>query len=259
VEVVIVPSAAEVGELGADIVAGLAGAAPNAVVGLATGSTPMPVYQALARRVADGLDLSRLRGFALDEYVGLPPSHPASYHHVITEEVVRPLGLEPGNVRVPDGTAADLEAACADYERAIIAAGGVDIQLLGIGTDGHLGFNEPSSSLASRTRIKTLTDQTRHDNGRFFAHDEEVPRHCLTQGIGTILGARHLLLLATGTVKAAAVAAAVEGPVSARVPASAVQLHPHVTVLVDEAAAGGLALAEYYRETFRHKPAWQGL
>lgn len=256
-EVVIVPTPEAMGELAADLVARLAETRPDAVLGLATGSSPLPAYRALRRRVDAGLDLGRLRGFALDEYVGLAPEHPASYRRVITEEVVEPLGLDPARVAVPDGMAADVPAACAAYEQAIREAGGVDLQILGIGSDGHIGFNEPSSSLASRTRIKTLTDRTRRDNARFFADREQVPRHCLTQGIGTILEARHLLLLAAGAGKADAVAAAVEGPVTARCPASAMQLHPHVTVVVDEAAGSKLVLADYYRETYSHKPGWQ--
>jgi glucosamine-6-phosphate deaminase len=159
----------------------------------------------------------------------------------------------------PDGSAEDIVAACEEYDRALAEAGGVDLQLLGIGTDGHIGFNEPCSSLASRTRIKTLTRQTREDNARFFDTLEEVPHHVITQGIGTILDARHLVLLATGEAKAEAVALAVEGPLSALVPASALQLHPHATVVVDEAAASELKLADYFRATYAAKPAWQGL
>ena len=141
----------------------------------------------------------------------------------------------------------------------IRAAGGVDLQLLGIGTDGHIGFNEPGSSLASRTRIKTLTEQTRTDNARFFASPDDVPRHVVTQGLGTISDARHLVLLATGEAKADAVCAMVEGPVSASCPASVLQLHPHASVLLDDAAAARLGLAGYYRETYEGKPPWQGL
>jgi glucosamine-6-phosphate deaminase len=154
----------------------------------------------------------------------------------------------------PDGTAEDVQAACEAYDAALAAAGGVDLQLLGIGTDGHIGFNEPCSSLASRTRIKTLTEQTRVDNARFCDGDiAQVPHHVITQGIGTILEARHLVLLATGEGKADAVAATVEGPVAAVCPASALQLHPHATVVVDEAAAAGLERAAYYRYTLEHK------
>ena len=153
-----------------------------------------------------------------------------------------------------------MRGAGAAYDRAIEAAGGVDMQILGIGTDGHVGFNEPGSSLASGTRIKTLARQTRVDNARFFGGNlDEVPTHCITQGIGTILKARHLVLLAFGTGKANAVAATVEGPVSASCPASALQLHPHVTVVIDEAAAGKLHNVDYYRWVTDNKPDWQGI
>ncbi|WP_440709402.1 glucosamine-6-phosphate deaminase [Herbiconiux sp. YIM B11900] len=253
-EVIIVETSDEAGELAAGLVADHARTDPEFVLGLATGSSPEPLYRALSRRVAEGLDLSRARGFALDEYVGIPAGHPASYHEVIRREVVVPLGMEQARVRVLDGLAADVHAECADFERDIRAAGGVAVQILGIGTDGHIGFNEPTSSLSSRTRIKTLTAQTREDNARFFDSIDEVPRHCLTQGIGTILEARRLVLLASGTQKAKAVAAAVEGPLTSFVPGSALQLHPHATVIVDAAAASELALADYYREVYAAKP-----
>lgn len=257
-EVVIVADAAEAGALVADEIARLVRARPDAVLGLATGSTPLPVYEALTSRLA-GVDVTRVRGFALDEYVGLDPAHPESYHSVITREVVVPLGLDPARVRVPDGALEGIEHAGEDYERALAEAGGVDLQILGIGTDGHIGFNEPGSSFASLTRVKTLTQQTRKDNARFFDTVEDVPRHCITQGLGTILRARHLVLLAFGAGKADAVAGAVEGPVTASLPGSAIQLHPHATVVVDEQAASALRRADYYRYTFANKPAWQGL
>lgn len=257
-EVIIVADAAAAGVIVADEIARLVSATPDTVLGLATGSTPLPVYKALPGRLA-GLDVSRVRAFALDEYVGLDPAHPQSYRSVITREVVEPLGLDPARVVVPDGSLEGIEHAGEDYERALAAAGGVDLQLLGIGTDGHIGFNEPGSSFASLTRVKTLTQQTREDNARFFDSIDDVPRHCLTQGLGTILRARHLVLLAFGQGKAAAVAGAVEGPVTASLPGSAIQLHPHATVLVDEAAASDLRLADYYRYTFANKPDWQGL
>jgi glucosamine-6-phosphate deaminase len=257
VEVVILPSLDAAGELAAARVARLVEATPDAVLGLATGSSPLPLYRALRRRVEQGLDLSRVRGFALDEYVGLAPDDERSYAATIDREVVRPLGLDPARVRVPDGAAADLPTAAQEYERAIAAAGGIDLQILGIGSVGHVGFNEPGSSLASRTRVKTLTEQTRRDNARFFGPDEEPPAHCLTQGLGTILDARALILFAGGAAKAAAVAAAVEGGVSSSCPASVIQLHPSVTVYLDEPAAGRLERAEYYRYAYEHKPAWQ--
>lgn len=257
-EVIIVGSPAEAGELVADEIARLIRVDREAVLGLATGSTPLPVYEALRPRLA-GVDLSGVRGFALDEYVGLDARHPQSYRSVIAREVVEPLGLDPGRVQVPDGALDGIEHAGEDYERALHDAGGVDLQLLGIGTDGHIGFNEPGSSFASLTRVKTLTAQTREDNARFFDGTDDVPMHCITQGLGTILRARHLVLLAFGEGKASAVAGAVEGPVTASLPGSALQLHAHATVVVDEAAASQLRFAEYYRYTWAHKPAWQGL
>jgi glucosamine-6-phosphate deaminase len=257
-EVVIVSSKADAGALVADEIVRLVRRNPDAVLGLATGSTPLPVYEALRPRLS-GVDVSRLRGFALDEYVGIAPGHPESYRSVIHREVVEPLGLDPSRIRVPDGSLEGIEHAGDDYEAAIEAAGGVDLQILGIGTDGHIGFNEPGSSFASQTRVKTLTEQTREDNARFFDSVDDVPRHCITQGLGTILRARHLVLLAFGEGKAEAVAGAVEGPVTASLPGSAIQLHPHTTVVVDEAAASRLAHADYYRYTYANKPEWQGL
>ncbi|MGW7516191.1 glucosamine-6-phosphate deaminase [Streptomyces sp. NPDC054796] len=259
-EVVIVPDAVAGGELIADAIADLLHHKPDALLGVATGSTPLPVYKALSAKVgAATVNASRARVCQLDEYVGLPKGHPESYRSVVLREVVAPLGLTEASFMGPDGTAEDVASACAAYDRALAEAGGVDLQLLGIGTDGHIGFNEPCSSLASRTRIKTLTRQTREDNARFFDSLDEVPHHVITQGIGTILEARHLVLLATGEAKAEAVALAVEGPLSSLVPASAMQLHPHATVVVDEAAASRLKLADYFRDTYAAKPAWQGI
>ncbi|MDQ0423997.1 glucosamine-6-phosphate deaminase [Cellulomonas iranensis] len=259
-EVVIAPGA-ELARLAADAVERLLTARPDAVLGLATGSSPLAVYDELARRHAErGLSFARARAFLLDEYVGLPADHPERYRNVIDAELVARVDLRPEAVQGPDGLADDLPAACAAYEAAIVDAGGVDLQVLGIGTDGHVAFNEPGSSLASRTRIKTLTRQTREDNARFFDDDvERVPTHCLTQGLATISAARHLVLLAQGRHKAEAVHQLVEGPVSALWPATVLQLHPHVTVLVDEAAASRLQLAHYYRETYAAKPVWQAL
>ncbi len=258
-EVVIVEDAKTGGALVARHIATQVRADPEFTLGVATGSTPLSVYSALARERAAGLDLSGVSAFALDEYVGLSGEHPQSYHRVIQREVTDPLGLDPSRVHVPDSDEATITTSGARYEAALEAHGGVDLQLLGIGTDGHVGFNEPGSSLASLTRIKTLTARTRADNARFFDASERVPTHCITQGIGTILRARHLVLLAFGAGKADAIAAAVEGPVSASLPASCIQLHAHVTVVVDEAAATRLERADYYRWVFEHKPTWQGL
>lgn len=258
-EIIIVESREAAAEIAADAIAALVTQTPDAVLGLATGSTPLGVYRALAARVSDGLDVSQVRGFALDEYVGLPTSHPESYRSVITREVVEPLGLVADNIHVPNGNPETVQTAGAEYEAAILAAGGIDVQILGIGTDGHVGFNEPGSSLASLTRIKTLTEQTRSDNARFFDSAEDVPMHCITQGIGTILRARHLILLAFGAEKARALALAVEGPVTSHMPASAIQLHPHVSVIVDEAAAAELENSDYYRHAWNNRPDWQRL
>ncbi|GAA4177242.1 glucosamine-6-phosphate deaminase [Gryllotalpicola koreensis] len=257
-EIVILPDAAEVGRVAASVIADVVARKPDGVIGLATGSSPLAIYEELSRRADAGeLNFSRTRGFALDEYVGLPFDHPESYHAVIDRTVTRPLGLDPALVSVPDGLADDIPAACAAYEAAIAAAGGIDVQILGIGANGHIGFNEPTSSLSSRTRIKTLTPKTRADNARFFDSAEAVPTHCVTQGLGTILDAKRLVLVAQGSGKAEAVAAAVEGPLSASCPASVLQLHEHATVIVDEAAASRLHNADYYRYTWANKPEWQ--
>ncbi|MBO9554769.1 glucosamine-6-phosphate deaminase [Cellulomonas sp.] len=259
-EVVIAP-AEQLARLAADTIERLLRARPDAVLGLATGSSPLAVYDELARRHAEAdLSFARARAFMLDEYVGLPADHPERYRNVIEKEIASRVDFAPGAVQGPDGLADDVVGACAAYEQAIVDAGGVDLQILGIGTDGHVAFNEPGSSLASRTRIKTLTRQTREDNARFFGGDlDQVPTHCLTQGLATIMSARHLVLLATGRGKAEAVHQLAEGPVSAMWPATILQHHPHVTVLVDDAAASRLQLADYYRETFAAKPDWQGL
>lgn len=260
-EVIIVEDPAAIGVIGADAIEVLLACKPAAVLGLATGSSPLAIYDELVARYEAGrLSFGRARGFTLDEYVGLPADHPERYRTVIDTVFVSRVDFAPGAVQGPDGLATDIPAACAQYEDAIAKAGGVDLQILGIGTDGHIGFNEPGSSLASRTRIKTLTRQTRIDNARFFDDDiEQVPTHCLTQGLGTIMAARHVILVATGRSKAEAVHHLVEGSVSAMWPASILQHHPHVTVLLDGAAARRLQLADYYRETYRSKPDWQGI
>ncbi|MBV9831375.1 MAG: glucosamine-6-phosphate deaminase [Marmoricola sp.] len=260
-EVVVRPTAQDASALAADAIEQLLDRRPGATLGLATGSSPLGVYDELVRRVRAGtVTLRRASGFLLDEYVGLPRDHEQSYRSVIRRDLVSRVDLDPARVHGPDGTAPDLVRECAAYEEALLGAGGVDLQLLGVGTDGHLAFNEPGSSLASRTRLKTLTAQTRADNARFFGGDPEaVPRHCLTQGIGTIREARHLVVLAFGPAKAEAVRQLVEGPVSASWPATALQLHRHVTVLVDPEAAARLDRLDQYTETYAAKPTWQGL
>ncbi len=258
-EVVICPDARGVGEVSAATVAQVAArVGPGVVIGVATGSSPLATYAELAHRVRAGvLDLSQASAFALDEYVGLPVDHPESYHDCIRRSVTEPLGLDPSRVHVPDGGLDGLDTAGQRYEDAIQEAGGVDVQIVGIGANGHVGFNEPSSSLSSRTRVKTLTEQTRRDNARFFAALDEVPRRCITQGMGTVMDAGHVVLVATGEHKADAVAAVVEGPVTAMWPGSVLQMHPNVTVVVDEAAARRLTLADYFRAAYDNRPDWQ--
>jgi glucosamine-6-phosphate deaminase len=256
-EVVIVASAEEAGSLVAEAIRSLITARSDTVLGVATGSTPLPVYQALVQSFTSSpLDVSDVRAFALDEYVGLPFGHPESYRSVIHRDLADPLGLAPENVHVPDAALSSLEHAGDRFEEEIIGAGGIDLQILGIGRTGHLGFNEPGSSLASLTRVKTLAPKTREDNARFFTTLDDVPKHCITQGLGTIMRARHLTLLAFGAAKADAIAAALEGPITASAPGSVVQLHPHVTVVVDEAAASKLTNLAYYRHAWDNRLPW---
>jgi len=258
-EVVPCSGASEVAHLAADAVTALVRRHPRAVLGVATGSSPAGLYRELARRHAEeDLSLAGVTVFLLDEYVGLQAGHPGSYREEI-RGALAPAGVPGDRVHAPDGAAIDLAGEAARYEAAIAAAGGVDLQVVGIGANGHLAFNEPSSSLASRTRVKTLTARTRADNARFFDSPDEVPTHVLTQGLGTIRDARHVVLLALGERKAAALASAVEGPVTARCPASVLQLHPHVTVLADPLAAARLQDLDHYRHVWRLKPSWQGL
>ena len=260
-EIVIVPDSTVGARLVGEAIAKLLTDKPDAVLGLATGSTPLGVYDDLARRhEQDGLSFADARGFALDEYVGLPQDHPESYRAVLQREIVGSVNFGPDAVQSPNGWAQDIPAACAQYEAAIRAAGGIDLQLLGVGTDGHIGFNEPTSSLASLTRVKSLTEQTRADNARFFDDDiNQVPHHVVTQGVGTIRRAAHPVLLAWGEAKADAIAATVEGPVSAMVPSSALQLIEHATVVVDTGAASKLKLRDYYQRVYDNKPDWQGI
>lgn len=250
-EVVVLQNPAHVGRFVADLVVDLVERRPDAVLGLATGSSPIPTYRELIHRHRDGIEFQRTTTFLLDEYVGLASSHPASYRRFIDDELTDHLDIDASNVHGPAGDTNEPHGEAERYERAIAAAGGIDLQLLGIGADGHVGFNEPMSSLSSRTRIKTLTNQTRSDNARFFDGQlNDVPRHVITQGIGTILDARHCILIATGPAKADPVARSVEGPLQARCPASALQLHRHATIVLDEDAASRLEFISYYKEAF---------
>ncbi len=258
-EVVIASSEGKAAVIAADAIERLLVSVPRPVLGLATGSSPLPTYMELIDRYRRGtVSFATARAFLLDEYVGFPPEHPQAYRATIEREFTNHIDLPREALFGPDGSSHDLAGAAGAYERQIAQAGGLDLQLLGIGGDGHVGFNEPTSSLGSRTRVKTLTGRTRADNARFFNDDiEAVPRHVLTQGIGTILEARHLVLIATGASKAAPIALAIEGPLTAMVPASALQLHPHVTVIIDEAAAANLTLTDYYREAYPYEPNGQ--
>jgi len=260
-EVIICPNAQRVGEVAAAKAARIAAPiGPRIVLGVATGSSPVQTFAELARLAASGdLDLSEASAFALDEYVGIPEGHPQSYHEIIRQTVTEPMGLDPARVHVPNGFATDLAAACQAYEDAIKAVGGVDIQFLGVGTNGHIGFNEPTSSLSSRTRIKTLAAKTLEDNARFFASIDDVPRHCLTQGLGTIMDARNVILVATGSGKAHAIAQVIEGPITAMYPGSVLQLHQHATIVIDSEAAAELELIDYYKATYAILPDWQRL
>lgn len=221
---------------GAQIVAVIEGK-PDPVIGLATGSSPVPVYEGWAAVARErGVSMSEVRCFALDEYCGLPHEHPESYHSVINRDATRVIGLNPNLVRVPEGLG-DVGANAIEYDQAIRDAGGIDLQILGIGRNGHLGFNEPGSPFDSRTREIELMPETIADNARFFDHITEVPTRAITQGLGTILEARELIVVATGAAKAPAVAAAIHGPVSVDLPASALREHPNVTWYLDTDAA----------------------
>ena len=220
---------------------------PNAVMGLATGSTPLGLYQELVRmHKEEGLDFSQVTTFNLDQYVGLPNNHPQSYHYFMSENLFNHVNIPRQNVYIPSGTTDNYEAFCKWYEQRIVDCGGIDLQVLGIGTDGHIAFNEPSSSLGSRTRIKTLAKQTIEDNARFFDNPDDVPVYAITMGVGTILEARKIILLASGESKAEAIAAAIEGPVTSMCTASALQLHADTIFFLDRAAAGRLNMREYY-------------
>jgi glucosamine-6-phosphate deaminase len=222
----------------------------HSVLGLATGGTPVGVYRRLIElHRHEGLSFRHITSFNLDEYIGLAGDHPQSYRSFMKEHLFQHIDIRPEHTHLPCGVASDLLEECRGYEAQIERAGGIDLQLLGVGSDGHIAFNEPGSSLASRTRVKTLTEQTRRDNSRFFDSPEQVPTSAITMGIGTILDATRILLIATGATKAEAVQATVEGPITSRTPASALQLHANVTIVVDDAAASLLTFKEYYQRS----------
>jgi len=246
-EVLVKSSYEEVSKSAARIVAKTMNTKPNAVLGLATGSTPLGLYKELIRMHRDeGLDFSQVTTFNLDEYVGLTRFHSQSYHYFMHENLFKHINIPPQNIYIPSGTTDNYEAFCAWYEQRIRDSGGVDLQILGIGSDGHIAFNEPSSSLGSRTRIKTLAKQTIEDNARFFETKEEVPIYAITMGVGTILEARKIVLMANGKNKAAAISGAIEGPVTSMCTASALQLHRDTVFVLDRDAASGLKMLDYY-------------
>lgn len=230
-----------VARAGARMVANVLRRKPGAVLGLATGNTPLALYRELIRmHREEDLDFSGVTTFNLDEYRGLPPDHPASYHAYMEENLFRHINVPKQNIHIPDGLAGDVPAYGTAYEEDIRKTGGVDLQILGIGTNGHIGFNEPGSDIRSRTRLTELTESTRRDNAFAFEKGEAVPTHAITMGLGTIMDSRLILLLALGAHKAQAVADAVEGPVTPKVPASVIQGHPDVAVILDEPAASRL-------------------
>lgn len=248
--VIIVKDAQQAGCVAADLIVNEMKKRAVFVLGLATGSTPLPLYQELIRRHREeGLDFSNVISFNLDEYVGLPADHPETYRRFMNQNLFNHININKKLTFVPDGTITDLakvEEFCLWYENQIADVGGVDYQVLGIGSNGHIGFDEPGSSLGSITRIKPLTERTRKDNARFFGNDiNQVPKHAITMGIGTIMKAKKVVLIATGKGKADAIADSLEGAVSSKCPASALQLHQYATYVVDEAAASKLTLEGY--------------
>lgn len=254
-EVVVLPSYEAMCKAAAELVAEVLNEKPNAVLGMATGSTPLGLYQELVRmHREEGLDFAQVTTFNLDEYVGLRSNHPQSYHYFMQENFFQHINIAPTNIYIPSGTTSNYRAFCEWYERRITECGGIDLQILGIGSDGHIAFNEPGSSLSSRTRLKTLARPTIDDNARFFPRREDVPTYAITMGVGTILEARRLVLLGSGANKADACAAMIEGPVTSMIAASALQLHPDARVFLDESAAAQLQMRDYYDWVMIKKP-----
>ncbi len=254
-EVMIYQSYEEISKASAKVVADVVNSKPNAVIGLATGSTPLGLYQELIRmHKEEGLDFSHVSTFNLDEYVGLTPNHPQSYHYFMHENLFKDINIEPQNVHVPSGTTSNYKAFCEWYEKRIAECGGIDIQVLGVGSDGHIAFNEPGSSLGSRTRIKTLSKETIDDNARFFDTRDQVPIYAITMGVGTVLEARKIILLANGANKAKSIANAIEKPVCCMCTASALQLHHDSTFFLDSEAAADLKMRDYYEWIQAKKP-----
>lgn len=257
-EVIVQPNEEAAAALAARIVAKELRANPNLVLGLATGKTMERVYRRLVRlHQEEKLDFSLCRTFNLDEYVGLLSTDPNCYRHYMDHHLFKHVNVDPRNTYLPNGMARDLDEECRHYEATIKRFGGIDLQLLGIGKAGHIGFNEPLSALRSRTRVKALTPTTLKQNAPMFGNEENMPRRAITMGVGTILECRRCLLLATGASKAGVIAKAVEGPITSMISATALQLHARCSVIVDEDAAGELAEKEYYRWIFANEPEWE--
>jgi len=246
---VLKPNSEELGREAARVIANAVRRNPALRLGLATGSTMLAMYQELVRlHRRESLDFSKVVTFNLDEYLGLSPNHPQSFHHYMRENFFAHVNVDAGNIHIPDGAIkGNYQQYCASYEEAIRNVGGIDLQILGIGRNGHIGFNEPTSSLGSRTRLKVLSKETIQDNRKFFASQDEIPQCAITMGIGTILESKRILLLASGAPKAAAIAKAIEGPLTASVTASALQLHSDVTFIIDREAGAELKQQEYYQ------------
>lgn len=257
-EVIIQPDPETAARLVARLIAKALRAKPALVLGLATGRTMERVYDELVRmHKEEALDFSSCRTFNLDEYVGLSGKDPNSYRHYMNRHLFLRVNIDLRNTQLQNGVAPDLDAECLRYEDNIRKAGGIDFQLLGIGRDGHIGFNEPLSALRSRTRVKALTPATVAQNAPLFAAPEQMPKRAMTMGVGTILDSRRCVLLATGGEKSSIIARAVEGPITAMISASALQLHPHCTVVVDQGAATELQGSDYYRWVFENEPEWE--
>jgi len=254
-QVIIKDNYDEMSEEAAQIIRDAIHLKPNLVLGLATGSTPIGTYKEMIRMYKEGeLDFSKVATFNLDEYVGLPTTHEQSYHNFMHVNLFNHINISPANVHVPSGIAKDFDKYCQWYEDEIKKAGGVDLQVLGIGSDGHIGFNEPGTSLASRTSIVTLTEETIDDNARFFDRKEDVPRFAITMGVGTIMEAQCCLLVANGEKKADPVSILVEGPITSQVTASVLQMHPNAIVIIDKAAASKLKRIDYYNWAYENRP-----
>lgn len=257
-EVIIQKTTEQAVELTAKIIAENIGIKPDFVLGLATGRTMEAVYAELSRmHREDNLDFSLCKTFNLDEYIGLPPEDKNSYRYYMNYHLFNRINIDKRNTHLPNGMAEDEIAEGKHYEDLIKRAGGIDLQLLGIGSDGHIGFNEPISALFSRTRAKSLTPATYAQNSPLFDNPEDMPKRAFTMGVGTIMEARRILMLVTGASKAEILAKAIEGPLTSMVTASAIQLHASCTVIVDEAAAADLKEKDYYRWIFENEPEWQ--